>query len=100
MVDYLIIGSGLAGISFAETLSRSNKTFIVINDQTQNSSRIAAGIYNPVVLKRFSCTFQAQEQLDYLQEFYKSIEHKLHARLNCKVPVFRRFSSIEEQNDW
>mgnify|MGYP003584650973 CR=1 FL=1 len=52
-VDYLIIGSGLAGISFAETCLTKQKTILVINDTSQNSTTFSGGLYNPVVLKRF-----------------------------------------------
>ena len=54
MLDYIIVGSGIAGIAFCETASKFNKKFIVFNDESQNSSKVAAGLYNPVILKRFS----------------------------------------------
>ena len=54
MVDYLIVGLGLAGIAFCEKLDEHGKTFIVINDDSQTSSNIAGGLYNPVILKRFN----------------------------------------------
>ena len=31
---------------------------------------------------------------------YEQIEKRLHTRLDFKVPVYRKFYSIEEQNDW
>ena len=62
MVDYIIVGSGLAGISFAENALLNDKTILVFNNDSQNSSKIAGGLYNPVILKRFSEVWQAQEQ--------------------------------------
>ena len=50
-VDYIIVGFGLAGIAFAEVCERSEKTFIVIDKEVENASRVAAGLYNPVILK-------------------------------------------------
>ena len=52
MKDFIIVGAGLAGISFAETALLNNKSFVVISDASQNSSIVAAGIYNPVIVKR------------------------------------------------
>ncbi|OXA96063.1 NAD(P)/FAD-dependent oxidoreductase [Flavobacterium hercynium] len=100
MIDYLIVGSGLAGISFAEVALKNNKTILVINDKSQNSSRIAGGLYNPVILKRFSEVWKAQEQLVVMDEFYNNIENKLKTKFNFELPILRKFFSIEEQNNW
>ena len=100
MLDYIIVGSGLAGIAFAETLLQNNKTFTVFENQSQNSSRIAAGLYNPVILKRFSQVWNANQQLEIAKEVYKNIEAKLHLQVDFEVPIYRKFFSIEEQNNW
>jgi len=100
MVDYLIVGLGLAGIAFCERLEEHGKSFMVINDQSQTSSNIAGGLYNPVILKRFNLAWKAHEQLGLIQDFYKSLEDKLGVSLDHKVPVLRRFASVEEQNLW
>ena len=100
-VDYLIVGCGLAGISFAEVLFQNNKSFVVINDSSQNSTKIAGGLYNPVVLKRFTEAWQATRQVKLMYDFYRKVEGKLGCKLfNEDVPVIRKFFSIEEQNNW
>ena len=100
-VDYLIVGCGLAGISFAEVLFQNNKSFVVINDNSQNSTKIAGGLYNPVVLKRFTEAWQATRQVKLMYDFYRKVEEKLDCKLfNEDVPVIRKFFSIEEQNNW
>ncbi|MBF4508395.1 FAD-binding oxidoreductase [Flavobacterium sp. JLP] len=100
MIDYLIIGSGLAGISFAEVALKNNKTILVLDDNSQNSSRVAGGLYNPVILKRFSEVWKAEEQLVLMNDFYDHIEAKLQTKFNFKLPILRKFFSIEEQNNW
>ena len=100
MLDYLIVGLGLAGVSFCEQLEKSNKTYKVISDTSQTSSVVAGGLYNPVILKRFTMAWNAKEQLEIAIPFYKSLEKKLEAKLEYKLPVLRRFASIEEQNMW
>ena len=100
MIDYLIIGSGLAGISFAEIALQHNKSILVLDNYSQNSSRIAGGLYNPVILKRFSEVWCAQEQLKVMEEFYRSVEEKLKTTFDYKKPILRKFFSIEEQNNW
>ena len=66
MIDYLIVGSGLAGISFAETALQNQKSILIIDNHSQSSSLIAGGLYNPVILKRFSEVWQAEQQLEIL----------------------------------
>ena len=100
MLDYIIVGSGLAGIAFAETLIQNQKSFVVFENQSQNSSRVAGGLYNPVILKRFSQVWDAQRQLALANQFYAQIEAKLKVQVDFKMPIYRKFFSIEEQNNW
>ncbi len=99
-VDYVVVGCGLAGIAFCEELIQHRKRFIVIDDVSQLSSVVAAGIYNPVVLKRFNAVWKADEQLALALPFYRHLEQKLKVSLDTKINIHRRFTSIEEQNDW
>lgn len=99
-VDYLIVGAGLAGIAFAEICLTHGKTILVFDNNSQNSTKVAGGLYNPVVLKRFSEVWQAQEQLDSALPFYKNVEHKLKQQLLHEIPLLRKLNSIEEQNNW
>lgn len=99
-VDYLIVGCGLAGISFAEKALENNKTILVFDNNSQNSSQIAGGLYNPVILKRFSEVWNAEAQVVLLDEFFRKIEFKLNTKLDFKTPILRKFFSVEEQNNW
>lgn len=100
MVDVLVIGSGLAGMSFCEVLEENNRTFLVIADDSQQASQVAGGLYNPVILKRFTLAWNATEQLKAVPPFYTRLERKLKLKLHHRIPVLRRFASIEEQNLW
>lgn len=100
MLDYIIVGSGLAGIAFAETLLQNGKTFAIFDNHSQNSTKIAGGLYNPVILKRFSQVWNANMQLHIAHKFYDHIEQKLNVQLDFKIPIYRKFFSVEEQNNW
>ena len=100
MIDYLIIGSGLAGISFAEKALQNGKSIFVMDNNSQNSSKIAGGLYNPVILKRFSEVWKAKEQLELMEQFYAVLEEKLKCTVDFKRPILRKFFSVEEQNNW
>ncbi|MAB49351.1 MAG: FAD-dependent oxidoreductase [Flavobacteriaceae bacterium] len=99
-IDYIVVGCGLASIAFCEQLRASNKSFVVFDDSSQQSSIVAAGLYNPVILKRFSEVWKAKEQLDIALPVYKKIEDHLNIKIDYKLRLLRRFSSIEEQNLW
>lgn len=100
MIDYIIVGSGLAGISFSEIALQNNKSILVFDNNSQNSSKVAAGLYNPVILKRFSEVGQAKEHLAIMNEFFSILEKKLECKVDFKMPILRKFFSIEEQNNW
>lgn len=100
MIDYLIVGSGLAGISFSEIALQNNKTILVLDNNSQNSSKIAGGLYNPVILKRFSEVGHAKEHLVIMNEFFSVLEKKLNCKVDFKMPILRKFFSVEEQNNW
>ncbi len=100
MIDYIIVGFGLAGLSVVDQLDRGDKTFLVFEDNSQMSSRVAGGLYNPVVLKRFTLAWQASELIKVAVPFYKRIANDLNQTFVYDIPVLRRFNSIEEQNLW
>ncbi len=100
MKDYLVVGLGLAGISFCETLEVHGKSFQLISDRSQQASRVAGGMYNAVILKRFTLAWKAREQLELALPFYQALEHKLGVVLDHRIPVLRRFNSTQEQNAW
>ncbi|MFS4483834.1 NAD(P)/FAD-dependent oxidoreductase [Hyunsoonleella sp. 2307UL5-6] len=98
--DYIIVGLGLAGISFCEQLRNNNKTFIVFDDSSQKSSIVAGGLYNPVILKRFTSVWKSDTQLDLAMKHYADLEDLLQVTVDYKTPVYRKFASVEEQNNW
>lgn len=100
MIDYIIVGSGIAGVCFSELSLQNNKSIIVFDNNSQPSSKIAGGMYNPVILKRFSVVWKAKEQLLLSKSFYSFLEQKLNVKFDYSIPVYRKFVSVEEQNNW
>ena len=99
-VDYIIVGFGLAGMAFVKQLEDENKSFLVYEDASQTSSLVAGGVYNPVILKRFTPVWQGKIQLDLAIPFYNEIEKKLKNKYDYKFSTYRVFKSVEEQNNW
>jgi glycine/D-amino acid oxidase-like deaminating enzyme len=99
-VDYIIVGLGLAGLSFAEQLGQQNKSFFVFEDNSQRSSLVAGGVYNPVILKRFTPVWNAKEQLEVAMPLYESLEKRFDKKIDDKFPTRKVFKSVEDQNNW
>ncbi len=100
-VDFLIVGHGIAGISIAEHLEQNNASFMVINNEVaDSSSKVAAGLYNPITGRKMKKTWLADELFPYLEQFYGDLEKKLKAKFLIEKDIFRPFVSIEEQNEW
>lgn len=99
-IDYIVVGLGLAGIALVEELTRRNLSFLVFEDESQTSSLVAGGMYNPVVLKRFNPVWKGDEQLEAALPHYKRLEEKFHSVYDRQMDILRIFKSIEEQNNW
>lgn len=82
MIDYIIVGLGLAGTAFCEKLRQYNKTFVVFNDDSQRSSVVAGGLSNPVILKRFTMAWRANELMPVAKEFYAGLGKGITGRLD------------------
>ncbi|MBA6155747.1 FAD-dependent oxidoreductase [Tenacibaculum sp. S7007] len=99
-VDYIIVGLGLAGLALAETLVEHNKSFVVFEDDSQKSSVVAGGVYNPVILKRFTPAWNAHEQLQVAIPFYNQLEERLNIKVDYKFKTKKVFNSIGDENNW
>ncbi len=100
MKDYIIVGFGFAGIAFTHILEKNKKQFLVFDADLPKSTTTAAALFNPVILKRFTAAWKATEQMQLLQTFYEEMEARLGERIMEELPTFRKFASLEEQNNW
>jgi len=99
-VDYIIVGDGYAGLFFAHQLINNNKSFVLYSDGKKSASQISAGIINPVVLKKFTTFWKAQEQIDFLKSSLKEIETYTGRNYLIEAPIHRIFHDENEQNLW
>jgi glycine/D-amino acid oxidase-like deaminating enzyme len=100
MKDYLIVGFGLAGMSMAAILEVNNKTFDVIDLPVNEAHRVIGGMYNPVILKRFTPAWKAHEMWMQSQKWYRYFEKKFDKQFIYPFEIYRILQSIEEQNNW
>ncbi|MCF0054703.1 FAD-binding oxidoreductase [Dyadobacter sp. CY356] len=99
--DYLIVGQGIAGTSLAWHLHNAGKKVLLVNDSSlPSSSKVAAGIFNPLTGKKLVKTWLADDIFPYAQKFYSGLQEKLGAKILHQASIFRPFRSIEEQNSY
>lgn len=99
-VDYLIVGDGYAACFFAHQLILNNKSFVLFSEGAKSASQISAGIINPVVLKKFTTFWKAQEQIDFLKKSLHEIESYTNENYLIEAPIHRIFHDENEQKLW
>ena len=68
-IDFLIIGQGISGTWLSYFLEKAGKSFIVIdNADPLSSSRLAAGVINPVTGRRHVEVWMADKILPFAKE--------------------------------
>jgi glycine/D-amino acid oxidase-like deaminating enzyme len=99
-VEYIIVGDGYSGLFFAHQLIKDNKSFVIFSEGRKSASQVSAGIINPVVLKKFTTFWLAQEQIDLLKDTLLEIESYTHKNYLINHPIHRIFHDENEQNLW
>ncbi len=97
--DYLIVGQGLAGSILAmELIEVGYKIQIIDNPDGPSSSKVAAGIFNPITGKRFVKTWFCDEIYPNIYEYYEKLEKQLGQSFLHKTQIIRPIETIKEQN--
>ena len=101
ITETLIIGQGIAGSCLGLELSERNKDFLIIdNNYYRSSSLVAAGLYNPIIFRKPSKSYNADNLIPHLKSFYSKWEQNLNAKFHNQRNIIRAFSSTEEVNNW
>jgi len=97
----LIVGGGLAGLCLGAQLFRKNVSFQIWNSQTiPCASEKAAGLMNPVVVKRLLKTWMAEEVLPYNRAFYPEWERMTDSRFYAAIGLYRMFPNDLVEGEW
>jgi glycine/D-amino acid oxidase-like deaminating enzyme len=96
--SYIIVGQGLAGSILAYLLLEAGATVKIIdNSSLDSSSKVAAGIYNPVTGRKLVKTWMADALFPFLEDFYLKLSHTLKADFFHPVAIYRPFPNEEVQ---
>ncbi|HIK67870.1 MAG TPA: FAD-binding oxidoreductase [Flavobacteriales bacterium] len=117
---FIIVGAGLAGTLMAWELekrgviyevwdapknpSKSSRTPIHSSppNTSNQASRVAAGMFNPVSFKRIVEVWNAREHMDVMRETYLKIESflKIPGKILHKSPIMRVFPNSQYRMLW
>ena len=100
-VDFLIIGQGLAGtLLIHDLLEKEYSVTIIDKNLRASASRVAAGLINPVGMKRCIPSFNAHNFLPKAIERYQELEKKLDVTFLHLMPILRLFSNNVVKHQW
>ena len=95
-VDYLIIGQGISGTWLSYFLQKGGKSVIVIDDNDPlASSRLAAGVMNPVTGRRHVEVWLADKILPFAAENYDEIGKLIGMEVIRKTSLIDFFPSAQ-----
>lgn len=99
--DYLIVGQGLAGSLLAwHLLDLGCRVLVVDRDEAETSSKVAAGLVNPLAGARFNLPVGLEERLDYARKFYWNREDSSGSTFFHHRRIARLFRSPQEGEMW
>lgn len=101
MLDYLIVGQGLAGSLLAwQLLARGQRVLVIDNAHAHASSTVAAGLINPVTGKRLVKSAGVDTCLPVARASYRALESMLGETLLVEKPMLRLFHNPQERERW
>jgi hypothetical protein len=101
MLDYIIVGQGLAGsVLSLELLDRGLSIQVIDNNHFKSSSKIAGGLVHPMSFRRTILSWNAEVLSEHSINYYQEKEKELNISFFESLTFLRLFGSIEEQNNW
>ncbi len=77
-VDYIIVGQGICGTMLSWFLHKEGKTFLVMDEERpESSSRVAAGMINPVTGRRYAYSWMIEEVMPFAMQVYEEMGNYL-----------------------
>ena len=100
-VDVIVVGQGIAGTLIAHDLIEARQSVAVIDVKLKASAtRVAAGLINPVGMKRCIPSHNAHQYFPKAIERYLEIEQKLDTNFLEVKPILRLFANQEVKHEW
>ncbi|MBK7268071.1 MAG: FAD-binding oxidoreductase [Flavobacteriales bacterium] len=99
--DVLIVGQGLAGSVLADTcIARGLRTAVLDVPKEGRASHVAAGLVNPVSMRRTVLSWRAPELLPIAGAFYREAGLRFGKEYWHPIPLIKIFPSAKEAGEW
>ena len=99
--DYFIVGQGIAGTILAHKLSTQGKSVFVFDNKHKNSStKIAAGIINPITGRKFVKSWMIDQLIPAAIDTYHQLENELDIKIVYPKNIVRVIFNEESQRHW
>lgn len=95
-----IIGGGISGITLALRFLEQGINAVVFDNGKPNSSKVAAGLWNPVVFKRLTPSWMVNRLLDELYLFYPKMELLTEGAFFNPMPIYKFINDDNELKMW
>jgi glycine/D-amino acid oxidase-like deaminating enzyme len=99
MVDFLIVGQGLAGSMLAWELIQRGAKVLLVDNGMPNASQVAAGLINPITGMRFVKSADVDVLLPAAKAYYSLFEQTFGQTFYVEKPMLRIFKDkLEIEN--
>ncbi|MGM0622346.1 MAG: NAD(P)/FAD-dependent oxidoreductase, partial [Bacteroidota bacterium] len=96
--EFLIVGNGLAGTLLAFEMLKNKLDFKIVASPSKNrASEIATGMYNPLVFKRLTKSWMADELLPVMQGKITELEQLLGEKFLFRKDILKPLSEQEKE---
>ncbi len=100
-IDYIIIGQGLAGTLLAFFLLEQGQNILIIDNFTEGgSSKIAAGVVNPITGRRIVKSWRIDDFLPFAKKTYQRLEAQYNIKIWHDTSIIRTLKNAEDENEW
>ncbi len=100
MLDYIIVGQGIAGTSIAFRMIQADKKILVIDPAVENATIVAAGNINPITGRNYAKSWMIDELIDEANIFYSDLSSLIGELIIETKPIYRPLRTIKEENQW
>lgn len=98
-VDYLVVGQGISGTMLSWFLHKEGKKILVLDDNNKNaSSKVAAGVINPVTGRRYAYTWMIDEIMPFAVQCYLEMGKYFDTQFVFQKSVIDFFPSPQMRN--
>src|SRR5205809_664395 len=101
MLDYILVGQGIAGSMLSWFLMQQGQQVLVIDKLNPSSaSNIASGITNPITGRRFVKSWLIDDITPFTEHTYRTFEELFGKKFFYPLSILKLLDSVKAQNDW